>query len=72
MQVHLRKTKIFEGDKLLIKKDFDNNPTTRREAFSTDYEEKIFTVIQVLSSNHLKVQNENDIRTIYRGRAKKV
>ncbi len=71
-QVHLRKSPISLGDHVLVKKDYDNNPSTRRQPFSPDYEEKIFVVIEALHSNHLRIQCGDDIRTVFRGRVKKI
>jgi translation initiation factor IF-1 len=71
-QVHLRKTPIAVGDKVVVKMDFDNNTATRKKAFQTFYEEKIYTVVEVLKSSHLRVSCENEEKIVFKGRVKKV
>ncbi len=71
-QVHLRRNPIVAGDRVVIKLDYDNNPATRRKTFATFYEQKIYVVVEVLNSNHLRLKCEHEERIIYKGRVKKL
>ncbi|KAI5148435.1 hypothetical protein ENBRE01_0316 [Enteropsectra breve] len=64
-----------EGDVVMIAKDFDNNQRTRRRPFDSFYEDGLFTVVQLLDNNRIKVENiddPEDIRYVSKGQIKKL
>ena len=62
------------GDQVLIKKDFDMNPSTKRKPFESFFEEKAFTVVNILSNNMIElINNRNgETRRAYKGTIKKL
>ena len=72
---NLERRRFEIGDRVMIKKDFDNNQATRRNAFDSFFEPEIYIIIEILQNNMLKIKEENDnndIRTVFRGRVKKI
>lgn len=71
-QVHQRKKVIEVGDLVLVAKDFDNNPATKRGKFDSFFESSNFEVVEVLDNNTLRIKNENEIRTVSKSKVKKL
>lgn len=69
------RSRIFNsGDIVIIKKDFDNNTLTRRNAFESFYEEGEYEVIEILQNNMLKIKKlgGEQTMTLFKGRVKKI
>ncbi|KAI5152065.1 hypothetical protein ENBRE01_2542 [Enteropsectra breve] len=66
---------LDEGDVVMIAKDFDNNQRTRRRPFDSFYEDGLFTIVQLLDNNRIKVDcidDTEDIRYVSKGQIKKL
>lgn len=61
------------GDQVLIKKDFDMNPTTRRQPFESFYEDSPYTVVSFHNNNMIELKDNNgNTKTVFRGVIKKI
>jgi hypothetical protein len=63
------------SDRVLIKKDFDMNPYTKRSAFESFYENKIYIVTVLLANNMQALENiedPSDQKNIFKGRIKRI
>lgn len=61
------------GDQVLIKKDFDTNPGTKKLPFDSFYENSIYSVTDFLENNRIRVQDENgNTKTVFKGVIKKI
>lgn len=62
------------GDQVLIKKDFDMNPSTKRMPFESFYHDSPFTVIGLLNNNMIQLKNNsnNELKTVHKGVIKKL
>lgn len=72
---NLMSRNINIGDTVKIAKDFDNNTLTRRHPFDSFFEEFDFKVVNILQNNMFVIANvslPNDIRTVFKGRLKKI
>ena len=71
---NLIKNSISIGDLVIIKKDFDMNPRTRRSPFDSYFEDPNFTVTRILGNNMIELKNTvtNEIRAVSKGLIKKL
>lgn len=71
--VHLRRLNILQGSEVLLRRDFDQNPSTRKRKFIDFYEDGVFKVLRVLPNNMLEIRrNSEQPMTVYMGRVKKI
>lgn len=71
---NFRNLSFFINEVVLLKRDFDNNPTTRRRAFEGYYESGEFRVIGLPDNNMVRIEkigDSNDVRTVHKSRLKK-
>jgi transposase InsO family protein len=62
--VHYRHTEIFPGDKVLIRKDFDQNPGTKRTKMEGFYEDGVWEVCHLVRPGQYLISNNGQIRTV--------
>lgn len=69
-----RNRRIAIDDIVLVKADFDNNTSNRRNAFDGFFENDRYVVIALLENNMIKIKNlqTQEVRFVYRNRLKKV
>jgi transposase InsO family protein len=62
------------GDQVMLKKDFDNNMLTKKNAFDSFYEEEKFEIVEVLQNNMIKIKNSvtNLTMIVFKSRIKKI
>ena len=53
----MRKKSILIGDQVLVKRDFDNNPLTKKIKFQGFYEEDVFEVLENNDFSGYKLKN---------------
>lgn len=71
-QVHFRKKEYFVGDTVLIKKDFDNNPTTKREKFESFFENEEYIINRKLENDKYIIQSNNIEKVVSKALIKKI
>lgn len=57
-QVHIRKKDMLIGDSVLVKLDFDNNQTSKKEKFTSFFKEDEFEIVEKLTTTLFKVKNK--------------
>ena len=61
------------GDQVLIKKDFDMNPGTKKQPFESFYEDSTYIVTSFHNNNMVELKDSNgNIKTVFRGVIKKI
>jgi len=73
--VHYNSITINPGDFVLVAKDFDTNPETRRRKMDGFYEEGSWLVLERVGADNLKVQslaNMNIVRIVCKNRLKRI
>ena len=62
------------GDTVLLKIDFDNNPSNRRNALDGFFEDATYTVVELLENNMIKIKNmeTEEIKNVFKNRLKKL
>lgn len=69
--VHRSKYDINIGDKVIIAKDFDSNPTTKKQKLSSFFSKEC-VVISLLSNNRIKVKCDEEEQIVSLTRVKKI
>lgn len=66
--------RIEIGDSVLLKLDFDNNTSNRRNPLDGFFENASYQVLDILGNNTIKIQNSetNEIKNVSRSRLKKI
>lgn len=61
------------GNEVLIKRDFDMNPSTKRQSFESFFEKPVYKVTNILNNNMLELVDveSGEIRTVFKGKVKK-
>lgn len=74
LQMHLRKNELLVGDKVFLKKDFDNNKKKRKMKFDQMYFEEPYEVIEKLQDSFYKIKEfgSQKILTVTRSRLNKI
>lgn len=69
-----RRRIIEVGDRVLLKIDFDNNPTRRRNALDGFFEDAHYVVVEILENNMIKIKNTEteEIKNVFKNRLKKL
>ncbi|KCZ77404.1 hypothetical protein H311_01584, partial [Anncaliia algerae PRA109] len=62
------------GDKVLLKKDFDNNILTKKQPFDSYFEENEFEIIEVMKNNTVRIMDSQtkESYVVFNGRIKKL
>lgn len=62
------------GDRVLIKKDFDNNPSTKKQSFESPFEDIEYKVWQLTSNNRVILKDDVNLEfvSVYKGSIKKI
>ena len=60
------------GDEVLLKRDFDNNTTTRRCPFTPFFEDEVYVVVELPANNMIRTTGRVSNTTVFRNRLKKV
>jgi hypothetical protein len=73
MNSNLIKKELKVGDLVLLKKDFDMNPDTKKAPFDSFFEKDNFEVVALLTNNMVQIKDtNNDSRTVFKGVIKKI
>lgn len=67
-------TCIFSiGNEVLIRRDFDMNPSTKRQSFESFFEKSIYRITNILNNNMLELVDveSGEFRTVFKGKVKK-
>lgn len=61
------------GDRVLIKKDFDNNPSTKKQSFESPFEDIEYKVWQLTPNNRVILKDDVNLEfvSVYKGSIKK-
>lgn len=75
VDVHYHSIQFNPGDFVLVKRDFDMNPQTRRRKMDDFYEEGTWIILERVGSDSYKIknrENESIVKTICKNRIKKL
>lgn len=72
--VHYRSSQVSVADTVLLVKDFDNNPDTRRRKFEGNYEDYAFEVVSHRDDGFVEIRHPqtSEVQIVHRKRLRKV
>ena len=69
--VHFDGISFSEGDQVLLKRDFDQNPTTKKQKFDSFFEKNVYTVVEKVGDRFYRIRCNDQDRVVCKDRIHK-